>query len=151
MSIVERDRAAAWFAERDGGAQVLLCSEIGSEGRNFQFAHHLVLLDLPENPDLLEQKIGRLDRIGQSAHSDSCTRRCHNPGSRLLFRWYHEGLDAFRTVRPAGHQVTCACAIACRISWKQPGKNLQSLLDETHIARPVNSKLCSRGVIVCWR
>ena len=44
----------------------LLCSEIGSEGRNFQFAHHLVLFDLPSNPDLLEQRIGRLDRIGQT-------------------------------------------------------------------------------------
>lgn len=38
MSIIERDRAAAWFAEEDTGACVLLCSEIGSEGRNFQFA-----------------------------------------------------------------------------------------------------------------
>ncbi len=67
MSLVERDRAAAWFAEREDGAQVLICSEIGSEGRNFQFAHHLVLFDLPLNPDLLEQRIGRLDRIGQNA------------------------------------------------------------------------------------
>ncbi|MGQ7171095.1 hypothetical protein ACUOCP_32930, partial [Escherichia sp. R-CC3] len=41
MSIIERDRAAAWFAEEDTGAQVLLCSEIGSEGRNFQFASHI--------------------------------------------------------------------------------------------------------------
>ena len=32
-----------------------MCSEIGSEGRNFQFAKHLVLFDLPSNPDLLEQ------------------------------------------------------------------------------------------------
>jgi ATP-dependent helicase HepA len=44
----------------------LICSEIGSEGRNFQFAHHLVLIDLPLNPELLEQRIGRLDRIGQT-------------------------------------------------------------------------------------
>ncbi len=61
MSIIERDRAAAWFAEEDTGAQVLLCSEIGSEGRNFQFASNLVMFDLPFNPDLLEQRIGRLD------------------------------------------------------------------------------------------
>lgn len=66
MSIIERDRAAAWFAEEDTGAQVLLCSEIGSEGRNFQFASHMVMFDLPFNPDLLEQRIGRLDRIGQA-------------------------------------------------------------------------------------
>ena len=43
----------------------MVCSEIGSEGRNFQFLHHIVLFDLPDNPDLLEQRIGRLDRIGQ--------------------------------------------------------------------------------------
>jgi ATP-dependent helicase HepA len=66
MEIVERDRAAAYFADPDEGTQVLLCSEIGSEGRNFQFAHHLVLFDLPLDPDLLEQRIGRLDRIGQT-------------------------------------------------------------------------------------
>ncbi|MFP1558118.1 helicase-related protein [Escherichia coli] len=72
MSIIERDRAAAWFARRTR-AQVLLCSEIGSEGRNFQFASHMVMFDLPFNPDLLEQRIGRLDGIGQ-AHgcSDPC-------------------------------------------------------------------------------
>src|SRR5690606_2526129 len=72
MDLIERDRAAAWFAEQEDGAQALVCSEIGSEGRNFQFAHHLVLFDLPANPDLLEQRIGRLDRIGQQ--QDSCLR-----------------------------------------------------------------------------
>lgn len=41
MSILERDRAAAYFADEEFGAQVLICSEIGSEGRNFQFSHHL--------------------------------------------------------------------------------------------------------------
>ncbi len=45
MSILERDKASAYFAQAEGGAQVLLCSEIGSEGRNFQFASHLVLFD----------------------------------------------------------------------------------------------------------
>ncbi len=50
MSIIERDRAAAWFADDEFGAQVMFCSEIGSEGRNFQFSHHLVLFDLPRHP-----------------------------------------------------------------------------------------------------
>ncbi len=53
MTLLERDRAAAYFADEIDGAQVMICSEIGSEGRNFQFAHHLVLFDLPLNPDLL--------------------------------------------------------------------------------------------------
>lgn len=106
MSIVERDRAAAWFADQDEeGARVLVCSEIGSEGRNFQFAHHLVLFDLPLNPDLLEQRIGRLDRIGQSE-----TIRIHIPylehsAQQVLQRWYHEGLNAFQQPCPAGQQV----------------------------------------------
>ncbi|OQX38380.1 MAG: RNA polymerase-binding ATPase [Oceanospirillales bacterium LUC14_002_19_P2] len=105
MSIVERDRAAAWFADEEYGAQLLICSEIGSEGRNFQFAHHLVLFDLPFNPDLLEQRIGRLDRIGQSE-----TIRIHVPylegtGQARLFHWYHEGLDAFADTCPAGSVV----------------------------------------------
>ncbi len=64
LTLLQRDRNAAFFAEKDG-AQILVCSEIGSEGRNFQFARHLVLYDLPEDVDLLEQRIGRLDRIGQ--------------------------------------------------------------------------------------
>src|SRR5690606_31972726 len=66
LRLLERDRAAAWFAETEGGAQVLVCSEIGSEGRNFQFAQDLILFDLPADPDLVEQRIGRLDRIGQA-------------------------------------------------------------------------------------
>jgi ATP-dependent helicase HepA len=94
LTLLQRDRNAAYFSEEDG-ARVLLCSEIGSEGRNFQFAHHLVLFDLPENPELLEQRIGRLDRIGQTA-----TIKIHVPylpesDGEVLAKWYHDGLDAF--------------------------------------------------------
>ena len=71
MTLLERDQAAAYFADIEG-AQVLLASEIGSEGRNFQFASDLVLFDLPANPDTLEQRIGRLDRIGQQNDYHSC-------------------------------------------------------------------------------
>lgn len=94
LSLVQRDRNAAWFAEADG-ARVLLCSEIGSEGRNFQFAHHLVLWDLPLDPDLLEQRIGRIDRIGQ--RHDITIHACVFTGTaqHVLLRWYEQGLDAF--------------------------------------------------------
>jgi ATP-dependent helicase HepA len=102
LPLVQRDRQAAWFAEPDG-AQLLLCSEIGSEGRNFQFAHHLVLFDLPLNPGLLEQRIGRLDRIGQTQ-----TIRIHVPyvagsAEECVVEWYHRGLDAFETLIHGGH------------------------------------------------
>jgi len=64
MNLLQRDRNAAFFADPEG-ARLLIASEIGAEGRNFQFAQHLVLWDLPLHPDMLEQRIGRLDRIGQ--------------------------------------------------------------------------------------
>ena len=105
LSIVERDRAAAYFAEAEGGAQALICSEIGSEGRNFQFAHNLVLFDLPKNPDLLEQRIGRLDRIGQTQDVQIHVPFVADTDQAILFRWYHEGLDAFESSFSAGASV----------------------------------------------
>lgn len=105
LSIVERDRAAAFFADQEYGSQVLICSEIGSEGRNFQFAHHLVLFDLPLNPDLLEQRIGRLDRIGQTETIQIHVPYIKNSAQEVIFNWYHEGLNAFEHTCPAGHTV----------------------------------------------
>ena len=105
MSIIERDRAAAWFAEEDTGAQVLLCSEIGSEGRNFQFASQLVMFDLPFNPDLLEQRIGRLDRIGQEHDIDIHVPFLEKTAQSVLVEWYHAGLDAFEHTCPTGRTI----------------------------------------------
>ncbi|HEY6984799.1 MAG TPA: RNA polymerase-associated protein RapA [Rhodanobacteraceae bacterium] len=104
MTILQRDRNAAWFAEADG-ARVLLCSEIGSEGRNFQFAHHLILWDLPLDPDLLEQRIGRLDRIGQRHDITLHAAALAGTAQHALLRWYHEGLDALRTSPSDGREI----------------------------------------------
>ena len=105
LTLIERDRAAAAFADEEDGCQVLVCSEIGSEGRNFQFCRHLVMFDLPAHPDQLEQRIGRLDRIGQQhaieihvpVFEDS-------PGERLL-RWYDEGMRAFDAPHGIGSEL----------------------------------------------
>lgn len=107
LPLIQRDRQAAWFAEKDG-AQLLLCSEIGSEGRNFQFAHHLVLFDLPLNPSLVEQRIGRLDRIGQTA-----TIKIHVPyleggADAAVAEWYHRGLNAFEAPLHGGNDYADA-------------------------------------------
>lgn len=104
MTIIERDKAAAYFGEEEG-AQVLVCSEIGSEGRNFQFAHHLVLFDLPPHPDLLEQRIGRLDRIGQLHNIQIHVPYLENTAQQRLFEWYHLALDAFMSTCPAGSNL----------------------------------------------
>ncbi len=105
LSIIERDRAAAWFADSEAGCQVMICSEIGSEGRNFQFAHHLVLFDLPLNPDLLEQRIGRLDRIGQRETIQIHAPYLQGSAQETLFHWYQHALSAFEHTCPAGHSV----------------------------------------------
>ncbi|HEV8652704.1 MAG TPA: SNF2-related protein [Actinomycetes bacterium] len=62
MSIFEKDQAVAVFRDR---GQILISTESGGEGRNFQFCHILVNYDLSWNPMRVEQRIGRLDRIGQ--------------------------------------------------------------------------------------
>jgi len=105
MSILERDRAAAYFADEEFGAQVLICSEIGSEGRNFQFAHHLVLFDLPAHPDLLEQRIGRLDRIGQKHTIELHVPYLQNSPQERLFQWYDQALNAFLATCPTGNAL----------------------------------------------
>jgi ATP-dependent helicase HepA len=105
LSLLERDRAAAFFADRLAGTQVLICSEIGSEGRNFQFAQHLVLFDLPLHPDLLEQRIGRLDRIGQTGDIQIHVPCLRDSAQSILFDWYHHGLQAFEQTSPAGAQI----------------------------------------------
>jgi len=105
MSLVARDRAAAYFADKDEGAQALICSEIGSEGRNFQFASHLVLFDLPLNPDLLEQRIGRLDRIGQKRTVQIHVPCFQGTAQGGLLRWYHDGLNAFERSCPVGQSI----------------------------------------------
>ena len=62
LSRLEREAAIEHFR---GSARLLLCSESGSEGRNLQFAHGLCNFDLPWNPMKIEQRVGRLSRIGQ--------------------------------------------------------------------------------------
>lgn len=137
MDIVERDRAAAYFASVEEGSQILLCSEIGSEGRNFQFAHHLVLFDLPLEPDLLEQRIGRLDRIGQTE-----TIRIHVPyligaPGETLYRWYDEGLNAFERICPAASAVFAAQRPAL-LAALADGSGLDALIAE---ARTLSTRL----------
>lgn len=100
LSLIERDRQAAYFAE-DDGAQVLLCSEIGGEGRNFQFCSHLLLFDLPVHPDALEQRIGRLDRIGQRGTIQVAVPYVEGTPSQALFEW-HKLTGVFEHPLPSG-------------------------------------------------
>ena len=140
LEIVERDRQAAWFAENEG-AQVLLCSEIGGEGRNFQFAHHLILFDLPLHPDILEQRIGRLDRIGQRERIQIHVPYIEDTPEEVCLRWYADGLESFTQPWNAGDAVDplrAELAEACRAflpkskQHKKRADLLKKLIESTH-------------------
>ena len=131
LSIIERDRAAAYFADSDMGAQVLICSEIGSEGRNFQFAHHLVLFDLPENPDLLEQRIGRLDRIGQTETIKIHVPYLKDSSQEVLFNWYNNGLNIFLQSCAAAYSIYEKFESPLNKALESPETNIDLLIKET--------------------
>ncbi|AEJ03186.1 SNF2-related protein [Nitrosomonas sp. Is79A3] len=148
MSLIERDRAAAFFADKETGGQVLICSEIGSEGRNFQFAHHLVLFDLPLNPDLLEQRIGRLDRIGQTETIQIHVPYLENTALAVMFHWYHEGLNAFEKTCPAGQTVFSQVedALIAALHQRQThGNTLSDLIAATQSANQALNEALDRG------
>jgi len=132
MELVSRDRAAAYFADQQDDAQALFCSEIGSEGRNFQFARHVVLFDLPPDPDLLEQRIGRLDRIGQNHTVEIHIPWFRGTAQAVLFRWLHDGLDAFVHICPAGPALIAEFSEALEYCMTHPE-------DETALARLVEA------------
>jgi ATP-dependent helicase HepA len=131
LTLIERDRAAAWFADEDNGAQALVCSEIGSEGRNFQFARHLVLFDLPHNPDLLEQRIGRLDRIGQRNVIDIHVPYLEDSAQQTLFRWYHEGINLFTHSCAAAYSILEHFRAPLEAQMHCSDEGLATLIEET--------------------
>ncbi|MBK1880182.1 RNA polymerase-associated protein RapA [Pelagicoccus mobilis] len=151
LQLVQRDRNAAWFAEEDG-AQVLICSEIGSEGRNFQFAHHLVLFDLPINPGLLEQRIGRLDRIGQTS-----TIQIHVPfivgsAQECIAEWCHQGIDGFESCVHGGAEYLARFGerLVSLASEYGASKNasrdaLEAFIEETQVFREELSRKLAKG------
>ncbi|HZR84451.1 MAG TPA: RNA polymerase-associated protein RapA [Candidatus Binatia bacterium] len=151
LSLVQRDRNAAYFAEKDG-ARVLLCSEIGSEGRNFQFVHHLVLYDLPLDPELLEQRIGRLDRIGQRHDIAIHVPLVAGSAQEVLFRWY-DALDAFAHPLPDGNalherfgeRLAALARGGATAGGARDDGELAALIDESRAVRDELAERLARG------
>jgi ATP-dependent helicase HepA len=96
LSPAKRDIEVAAF--RESSVPLLLCTEAGGEGRNFQFCDRMVHFDLPLDPTLLEQRIGRLDRIGREKPVEIVYFR-HPEGAGLDLARLYERLDLFG--RPA--------------------------------------------------
>ena len=144
MDLVARDRAAAYFAESERGAQLLICSEIGSEGRNFQFANNLILFDLPHNPDVLEQRIGRLDRIGQLRDVNIYVPLLQDSPMAGRYRWYHEGLAAFERPNPVAQSLYEELAHELEAALED-GASLDELVSKTRALNDERLTAVNRG------
>lgn len=148
MSLLARDRAAAYFTEEEEeSAQVMVASEIGSEGRNFQAAQHLVLFDLPLEPDMLEQRIGRLDRIGQRHTISIHVPFYEGAAGEVMARWYHEALGMFERPCPAARVVTNHFAPRIEASLRSPQDTgvIDALLGEARCETERQTALLSDG------
>ncbi len=95
LSRTERDRIIAWF--RDGD-RVLVSTEAGGQGLNLQFCHRLINFDLPWNPMRIEQRIGRVHRMGQKHPVEIYNLFTMDTIEENILHLLHEKIDLFRHV-----------------------------------------------------
>jgi len=131
LSAARRDIEIANF--RESGAPVLLCSEAGTEGRNFQFCDRMIHYDLPSDPVVLEQRIGRLDRIGRTRDVEIVYFR-HQGVSPDVARLY-EKLDLF--TRPSAGLDAAMTHVRAALDAAHRGEavlDVDTLVSEVHEA-----------------
>ncbi|MFP5275170.1 DEAD/DEAH box helicase [Coleofasciculus sp.] len=95
MSLKEKDAAIEAFRDR---VSVLLASETGGEGRNIQFANAIVNYDLPWNPMKIEQRIGRIHRIGQQQDVFIFNFCLQDSIEEYILRILHDKINMFELV-----------------------------------------------------
>jgi ATP-dependent helicase HepA len=109
--------------------------------------HHLVLFDLPLNPELLEQRIGRLDRIGQTQTIHVHTPYLESSPQEVLARWYQEGLEAFESNLHGANQLLQQFGdkvLALAADYSDPDK-LKKLIAETAAEHRTLAEQLERG------
>ncbi len=94
---IGRDDAKRRF--RDGGVDILLCTDAAAEGLNFQFCGAVINYDMPWNPMRVEQRIGRIDRLGQK-HETIRIVNLHYEGTveTDIYRALRNRIDLFQSV-----------------------------------------------------
>ena len=138
LSPARRDTEVARFRE-SGGPSLLVSTESGGEGRNFEFCRRLVLFDLPWKPSIVEQRIGRLDRIGRRIPVDVVYFRPPGGIGADVVRLF-ETLGLFREplagLEPQLAHVEGALEkIALDPLASLSGEHLDALVSEAHAAR----------------
>lgn len=92
----EREQTLAWF--RHTPRAVLVATEAASQGLNLQWCHHVVNYDLPWNPMRIEQRIGRVHRLGQSAACHIYNLFAARTIEEQILHLLHEKINLFRAV-----------------------------------------------------
>ena len=138
LSTVRRDTEVARFREADGPS-LLISTECGGEGRNFEFCRRLVLFDLPWKPSVVEQRIGRLDRIGRRLPVEVVYFRPPAGVGRDVVRLF-EGLGLFREPLAGletqlAHVEVALDTSALDSDTSMPDDRFEALIAEAHAAR----------------
>lgn len=83
--------------QSDPNCKILICDQSGGEGRNLQIADYVIHIDLPWNINNIEQRIGRLDRMGRDVEKPVTSVVIHSENSyeEQLFKFWNEGLNVF--------------------------------------------------------
>jgi len=95
MSVAQKDQSVEEF-QRD--AQVLVSTEIGGEGRNLQFCNAVLNYDLPWNPLRIEQRIGRVHRVGQTREVEIFNFAAENTIEAYILHLLDEKINMFELV-----------------------------------------------------
>lgn len=84
--------------QSDPDCNILICDQSGGEGRNLQIADYVIHIDLPWNINNIEQRIGRLDRLGRNIEKPVTSIVIHSKNSyeEQLFKFWNEGLNVFK-------------------------------------------------------
>jgi len=136
-----REKSAFQFQEHET-ACILLSDELGGEGRNFQFCHSIIHFDLPPAPWLVEQRIGRCDRVGRETDLDVDSQVLVAGGQldEAIFEFLSEGVNVFNEsiapIEGSMDRVTRAMLAAC-IARGSAGvmEGIESVADELQSAR----------------
>ena len=93
----ERLENSVYDFQNEDACRIILCDETGGEGRNFQNAKMIIHVDLPWSANALEQRIGRLDRLGRVAQEDvlSVVAYSQNTTEEQLFKIWRDGMKLF--------------------------------------------------------
>lgn len=137
MSSEQRDIDLALF--RESASPLLLCSEAGEEGRNFQFCERMVHYDLPTSPVVLEQRIGRLDRIGRKTPVEIVYFRRSESGFDLAK--FYETLELFGTPGAGLDLALSGAQAVLEAALQQPTQNgVDELIERVRAARAENAQ-----------